>query len=92
MRRVYMGRTSNCLFASKGSLMSIFTDPRDYIDVESQSCEIGTGFCDVLADGTCEDCNKLVCRSCAVELPGGYLRCVECDDNIPATVPVEKAA
>jgi hypothetical protein len=70
--------------------MSIWDDPRAYIDVESQCCEIGSGDCSDFADGTCEDCNKLVCRSCAVELPGGYLRCVECDDNIPATMPEEK--
>jgi hypothetical protein len=69
--------------------MSIWSDPRDYIDVESQLCQIGRNRdCGELADGQCEECGKLICRfpSCSVELPDGFCLCVDCHEAIETAV------
>ena len=57
-------------------------DPQNDPDVTRLPCRIGTGDCDDMADGYCYECSKATCRSCAVELKGGYLRCAYCQDDI----------
>lgn len=70
--------------------MSIWSDPRDYPDVESQPCQIGTGDCTDLADGTCEECGKLTCQSCAIEIEGGFLLCADCQSDLERVAEKEK--
>ena len=57
-------------------------DPQDDPDVTRLPCRIGTGDCEDMADGYCEECGKPTCRSCAVEIDGGYLLCAYCQDDI----------
>lgn len=65
-------------------------DPRDDRDVTKLPCRIGTGDCELIANGYCEECGKATCRSCAIEIEGGLLLCLDCEDDLQLVAEKEK--